>query len=109
VTSPERPHEPEEDVPVALDVPRFVSGYGVRPIAATGPLLGQTLARLDVRRRFGVTVIGKWPGHAASATRKLEPVQADDAIAPGDLLLAAGSDGDLDRFARFAGDSEPSA
>ena len=45
-------------MPVVLDVPRFARGYGVRPCGVSSLLIGRTLAELDARRRFGVTVTG---------------------------------------------------
>jgi NhaA family Na+:H+ antiporter len=105
--SPTRqPTTDHEDVPVYLDVPRFAQGYGVRPIGVIGPLRGQTLADLDVRRRFGVTVIGRWkasPAQGTQGARKLEPVAPDEQLLDGDLLLVAGADEAIESLVRFVG------
>jgi NhaA family Na+:H+ antiporter len=99
-------HAPEEqDQPVLLDVPRFARGYGVRHCDVAGPLLGHTLAELDVRRRFGVTVIGVWRAGIASGARNLEPLAAEDAMTEGDVLLVAGPDDALERFLAFGHES----
>jgi NhaA family Na+:H+ antiporter len=100
----------QEDVPVVLDVPRFAQGYGVRPIVVGENLLGQTLAKADVRRRFGVTVIGRWSGQGPATARKLEPLNTEQVISEGDVLLVAGADDALEQFARYADHaSEPPA
>ena len=96
------PSHEHEDVPVVLDVPRFARGYGVQPCNVAGPLLGRTLAELNVRRRFGVSVVGVWRGGPDAAARNLEPIGADDLLEPGDVLLVAGSDRALDDFQAFA-------
>jgi NhaA family Na+:H+ antiporter len=84
--------ERERERPLVLDVPRFARGYGVAPCEVAGPLLGNTLAEVDLRRRFGVTVIGFWHGGEPSATRKLEPISPEHVMQAGDVLLVAGAD-----------------
>jgi Na+/H+ antiporter NhaA len=97
------------DVPVVLDVPRFARGYGVRPCNVAGFLLDRSIAELDVRRRHAVTVIGMWLAGGPSATRTLEPVDADRPLRAGDVLLVAGADAAVDDFlARVAANGEQS-
>jgi NhaA family Na+:H+ antiporter len=98
--SPALPPQTDE-VPVVLDVPRFARGYGVLPLEASGVLVGRSLAELDVRKRFGVTVIGMWHGADTSEHRKLEPPMAEYQIADGDMLLVAGSDEAVESFFQF--------
>jgi NhaA family Na+:H+ antiporter len=91
----------EEDMPVFLDVPRFARGYGVQPCTVSGPLLGHTLAELNVRQRFGVTAIGIWRQSQSAGARKLEPVAADLRLGDGDVLLIAGADESVACFLSF--------
>ena len=102
VRSPLAPAAAGEDEPVVLDVPRFARGYAVRPCGVSGPLLGRTLAEIDARRRFGVSVIGVWRGDQHGGARKLEPLDADQPMRDGDVLLVAGSEEAVDGFLRFA-------
>jgi NhaA family Na+:H+ antiporter len=95
----------EHDQPVLLDVPRFARGYGVRHSDVSGPLVGHTLADLDVRRRFGVTVIGVWRPGVPGGARTLEPMAADEAMTEGEVLLVAGADDAVERFLAFARES----
>jgi NhaA family Na+:H+ antiporter len=67
------------------------------------------LAEADIRRRFGVTVIGRWRGEPIATARKLEALSADELISKGDILLVAGADEALDRFAGAADPSMPSS
>ena len=90
-----------EGVPVVLDVPRFARGYGVRPSQVAAALVGKSIAELDVRRRFGVTIIGVWHGAKATA-RRLEPVDPVRPLEEGDILLVAGEDRQVDTFVLFA-------
>jgi len=99
----------EQDVPVMLDIPRFARGYGVCPCNISAHMFGRTLIDLDVRRRFGVTVIGVWRGSQDVAARKLEPMIADAEMHEGDVLLVAGADESVEAFQSFAqGDEQQS-
>jgi hypothetical protein len=100
--SPISSRRSEHDPPVVLDVPRFARGYGVRHCNVAGPLIGQSLGQLDVRRRFGVTVIGMWRAGTLTGSRNLEPIAVDYAMSEGDLLLVAGADEAVDTFLAFA-------
>jgi NhaA family Na+:H+ antiporter len=95
------------DVPVVLDVLRFAQGYDVRAVTTGGSLAGRTLADVDVRRRFGVSVIGRWQGNEGKGARKLEPLTAEEPLSSGDVLLVAGADEALETFSRYA-ESSPS-
>jgi NhaA family Na+:H+ antiporter len=98
--------EEEGDMPVVLDVPRFARGYAVRPCGVSTALSGRTLAELDARRRFGVTVIGVWRGDQEGGARKLEAIAADQRMSEGEVLLAAGPEEAVDAFLRFAQGAE---
>jgi hypothetical protein len=102
VFSPKVARDEHDDLPVLLDVPRFARGYGVRHCPVGPVLLGQTLAELDVRRRFGVTVIGIWRGGVSAGARHLEPTGAEYRMRDEDVLLVAGADEALERFVDFA-------
>jgi hypothetical protein len=96
-------HGAHHDNPVVLDVPRFARGYGVKHCPVQGALVDRTLSELDVRRRFGVSVIGVWRGHTSAPARNLEPLAADDVMRDGDVLLVAGADRAVDEFLAFSG------
>jgi NhaA family Na+:H+ antiporter len=99
--SPISSRRSEHDLPVVLDVPRFARGYGVRHCNVAGPLIGQSLGQLDVRRRFDVTVIGMWRAGTLTGSRNLEPIAVDYSMNEGDLLLVAGADEAVDTFLAF--------
>ena len=92
---------------VVLDVPRFAPGYAVLPCPVGAALRGQSLAELDIRKRFEVSVIGRWPAGADIGVRKLEPVAAGDPLREGDTLLVAGAEPALAAFERFAAPVAP--
>jgi NhaA family Na+:H+ antiporter len=95
------PREEQVDVSVVVDVPRFAPGYGVRACAVAGPLVGQSLTDLDVRRRFGVLVIGVWRSAGAPVgSRHLEPVDPQETLREGTLLVA-GADDAVEAFVQF--------
>jgi NhaA family Na+:H+ antiporter len=98
-------HEPQaDDVDVLhLDLPRFASGYRVASWETTTEFAGQTLLEADLRRRFGVTVLGVYRTHDevtadGTAIRKLEALEPSYALAPGETLLLVGDQGAVDRF-----------
>jgi NhaA family Na+:H+ antiporter len=96
---------PQEDISVSrVDVPRFADAYSVHPWPAAAPLLGRTLAQINLRRDHGITVIGVFREQQGAATsdgahyRKLDTVDADYVIAEGDTLLLVGERPRLDAF-----------
>jgi NhaA family Na+:H+ antiporter len=98
---------PEEStVPVVLDVPRFAPGFGVRPCEVTEALAGHALTDLDVRRRFGVTIVGFWRAGKEVGPRNLEPVPVDYPMRAGDVLLVVGTDEAVEGFLTFAESSD---
>jgi Na+:H+ antiporter, NhaA family len=93
---------------VVLDVPRFAPGYAVLPCPVGPALRGQSLAELDIRKRFEVSIIGRWPAGADIGVRKLEPLTAGEPLREGDTLLVAGAEPALAAFERFAVPTSPS-
>ncbi len=105
--SPELAREQEPELPVVLDVPRFARGYGVRDYVVPAALIGKTIAEIDVRRRFGVTVIGMWRGDGSDGrTRRLEPIDPNEPLGEG-VLLVAGADAGVDDFIESAAATLP--
>jgi len=66
-------------------------------IPAGSELAGKTLAEADLRKRTGVTVIGRWDDGLLEA--QLSP---RDPIAPGTIFVCAGSRDAIDRLAEIA-------
>jgi NhaA family Na+:H+ antiporter len=101
VGGPVAEHDVEQPMPVRVDLPEFAAGFRMAPWLPAGPLVGQTLAEADVRRRFGVSVVGAWRGGPLAegdATRKLEPVDGDYRMAADDTLLLVGEVDAVDHF-----------
>lgn len=93
-----------EDVSVFhLDLPRFADGYRVASWQTTNDFAGRTLAEADLRRRFGITVLGVYRTHDevtpdGTAIRKLEAVDAGYELTKGDTLLIVGEQKSVDGF-----------
>jgi NhaA family Na+:H+ antiporter len=95
------------DLEVVVNLPRFAEGFRVEPWVAAGPLVGMSLRDIDLRRRFGVSVIGVYPAGRGSITeRVLEAVGADYQLAAGDTLLVVGKRADVDGFLVAAAEEE---
>lgn len=95
----------QEDVSVCrVDVPRFADAFRVEPWPASGPLVGRTLGEVNLRRDHGVTVLGVFHEEEGASTeggmryRKLDTVDADYTITPGDTLLLVGERDRVERF-----------
>jgi NhaA family Na+:H+ antiporter len=89
------------EVRVLVDLPQFANAYRLAQWSPRGALVGRTLGELDVRGRYGVSVLGAWAHDdrpAPDATRKLKPVGGDYRIAPGDTLLLVGERGAVEAF-----------
>lgn len=106
-----------EDIAVTrVDMPRFADAFRVEPWRAAGPLVGQTLGAIDMRRKHGVTVLGVFHEEEGASTsygaryRKLDTAGADYTIAPGDTLLLVGERDRVERFvAEHGGEISPIA
>lgn len=88
---------------VAGDLEEFVAlddGFSIAEVIATSTIAGRTLAELELRRRFGITVVCTKPagGHFAYTT-------PDTVLSKGDLLVIAAGNPDIERFAEFLQDS----
>lgn len=86
-----------------VDVPRFAAGYRVASWDTTAEFEGQTLASADLRRRFGVTVLGVYRTHeerTADGTeiRKLEALEPTYSMKTGETLLVVGEQASVDGF-----------
>jgi trk system potassium uptake protein TrkA len=93
---------PEILNPVSADLMEFAAGFRIMPWEAQGFVLGKTLAQLDLRRKFGLNVIGYWrarpPGEEGASKPRLLPPAPSYEFAPGDMLLLVGEETDVDRF-----------
>ncbi len=88
-----------EDVPVYAAPPRFADAFRVQAWTWPAGLAAATLAGLDVRRRFGVTVLGRVVDHAHGAPR-LAPVASDELLGEGAELVLVGTGEHLDAMTR---------
>jgi NhaA family Na+:H+ antiporter len=99
VGDPRAAPDTTEDIAVVIDLPKYAEGYHVEPWAAAGAVVGQSLREVDLRRRFGVQVIGIHAGGLGSESdRGLEPVGPEYVIAAGDTLVLVGPPSDVARF-----------
>jgi len=66
-------------------------------IHRTSPLVGDTLEHAKLRKRHGVTVLGRW-----RSGRFVPKPPADSPLAPGDIIVIAGPQGSLEGLGRLA-------
>ncbi len=97
--------EGPREAPVVVDLLRFAHGYRVEPWDVHGELAGKTLAEADLRRSYGITVIGVWRGGAHGKHRRLESLKPTEVLTRGDTLLLVGEEVAVDAF--LAGDAVP--
>ena len=76
----------------------WASGYRVTQMRVPDGASGKTLRELDPRARFGVSVLAVQG--AADPSSGFAPIAPDQALRPGDLLIAAGRSADLRNFRR---------
>jgi uncharacterized protein with PhoU and TrkA domain len=79
----------------------WASGYRVSRMQVPPGAVGRTLRDLEVRSRFGISVLAF---QADSAETGFAPLGPDRPFAAGDRIIAAGSSAALRRFARELGD-----
>jgi trk system potassium uptake protein TrkA len=84
---------------VPTDLLDFAAGYRVVPWAPGAEWLGRTLAEADLRRRWGINVLGVRPASAGPRPRLGMP-SPDYRIAAGDTLLVVGMEADVSRLLR---------
>ena len=91
---------PEILSPAAADLAEYASSFRVLPWTPTPEFVDKTLAEVDLRRRFEITVLGYWPGGPSRAAKKPKPnlPTADYRIKAGDTLLLIGLHDAVERF-----------
>ena len=111
-TSPAQESPRDEETILRLDLLRFATGFRVATWETTPDFAGQTLASADLRRRFGITVLGVYRGHdetTADGTeiRKLEALEPSYTLTEGDTLLLVGEQDRVDRFITSRSSADP--
>ncbi len=94
--------------PAAAELIDFAHGHRVIPWLASGPLLGKTLAEAELRKRYGVTVLGyrRRDAVAAPGTKpRFEVAGPRYEIAEGDTLLLVGETDEIRRFVEDQGEA----
>ena len=82
-----------------LDYVRMGRNLSVQELVVPEDWRGRTLRDLEVRARFGVSVVGI---HDTAADRMIVPPDPDETLAPTDTLLLAGTDEALEAVAERA-------
>ncbi|HET6303774.1 MAG TPA: chloride channel protein [Myxococcota bacterium] len=80
---------------------RLETGIGVRPLTLPARLAEETVQGLDLRRRFGVSVLALRRGGVDEGIDPARPLER------GDVLVVMGDTGDLDRFERWLAEDGP--
>ncbi|HEX6988070.1 MAG TPA: TrkA C-terminal domain-containing protein, partial [Bacillota bacterium] len=80
-----------------VDLIELTPDVSIVELAAGGKLVGFSLRELDLRARHGVTVLAVRRG-----ARVVVPPQADEKIRAGDVLVAIGSNQNLERVEALA-------
>ncbi len=81
----------------------WATGYRVSQLRVPDSAQGKTLRELEPRARFGVSVLAVQG--AGDPESGFSPIAPDQALNPGDLLLAAGRSADLRAFRRILDDT----
>jgi len=89
--------------PALADYLRLTSKLSVAELVIPGRFAGQTLAELDVRKRFGVQVLAIKVANDSDDVRVVEEPRPDRALVEGDTLVILGKD---ERLARFLAAAE---
>lgn len=90
--------------PVEKDLLSLADDYRVVPWPASGPLVGRTLAEAQLRRQYGLTMIGYRGGlSAAGDSSRLTVATPEYVIKEGDTLLLVGDEDAFQRFFAVAG------
>ena len=79
--------------PGVLDYLDVAPGYGFARVPVAEALMGKSLAELDLRKRCGVTIMALY--RSDSVTLNPHPAEI---LRPGDALIVAGLDEDLERL-----------
>jgi len=80
-----------------IDFIEFDDDFGIVKMYPPKPIRGKTLAESNVRKKYGITVVGvKSPG------KEFTYATAETAISDHDVIIASGKTRSLDRFAALA-------
>lgn len=102
VGRPRRHAASTETLELSLDLPRFSDAYRLEPWPVPEGRPWSTLREGDLRRRYGVSVLGVWRARSPEP-RRLEAVSGDERIEPADTLLVVGTDEQLADFLAHEG------
>jgi trk system potassium uptake protein TrkA len=91
---------PEVLSPAASDLVEYASSFRVVPWTPVASMVGKTLAELDLRRRFEITVLGYWRGGLKGGDRRGRPAMPgpDYRVEATDTLLIIGLHEPVERF-----------
>jgi trk system potassium uptake protein TrkA len=86
--------------PIASDLLEFAHQHQIHPWIAGGRVVGQTLADAQLRKNWGVTVLGyrRAGSPERGATHGFEVAGPDYKIAAGDVLLLVGATSAMQKF-----------
>lgn len=84
-----------------VDYVELVPGYSIVEVLARGSLVHKTLRELDLRARYGISVMAIKRGNDI-----IVAPGANDAVEPGDKLVAIGQDEMLDRLQHMNEDDQ---
>lgn len=91
--------------PVAADLLEFAHQHHIHPWVARGPLVGETLGDAQLRKRFGITVLGYRKGPQQGGTgRGFEVAGPQYEIAEGDVLMLVGETMQIQKFVTEMGE-----
>ena len=90
-------------VPAVVSIQELAEGLTAVQIETPGHFAGRTLSELDLRNRYGVTLIAlRRPEKGNKTVRKLVFPRHDTRLEPGDLLILVGGDEDVTLFTKSA-------
>jgi trk system potassium uptake protein TrkA len=84
--------------PIAADLLEFAHAHQLYPWTAQGPLVGTTLAAAELRKRFGITVLGFRRSGNTPTDAKFEVAGPDYKITANDVLMLVGETTAIQRF-----------
>lgn len=83
-----------------LDFIQFDDRFAIAKLLAPGPIVGVTLQMSDVRKKYGITVVG-----IKRVDRDFEYAVPDTWILPEDVMVISGTIEEIERFAAIGGGS----
>lgn len=87
--------------PTLLSIQELAEGLSAAQIEAPRHFVGRTLGELDLRNRYGVSVVAIRPGGGAAPGKPTFP-RFDTRISTGDILILVGLDDDVAHLTRCA-------